>query len=43
VPVLAILGYALLTTFIINDPIKVYLTRKFKNNAKDFVDLKSQK
>ncbi len=29
-PVLAILGYALLTTFLINDPIKVYLTRKFK-------------
>ena len=30
VPVLAILGYALLTTFLINDPIKVYLIRKFK-------------
>ena len=30
VPVLAILGYALLTTFLINDPIKVYLTHKFK-------------
>jgi H+-transporting ATPase len=30
-PVIAILGYALLTTFIINDPIKVYLTRKFKS------------
>jgi H+-transporting ATPase len=29
-PVLAILGYALLTTFIINDLIKVYLIRKFK-------------
>jgi H+-transporting ATPase len=29
-PVLAILGYALLTTFIINDPLKVYLIRKFK-------------
>ena len=29
-PVLAILGYALLTTFIINDSIKVYLIRKFK-------------
>lgn len=40
VPVLAILGYALLTTFIINDPIKVYLIRKFKTNAK--VTLKSQ-
>ena len=43
VPVLAILGYALLTTFIINDPIKVYLIRKFKTNAKAFKDLKSQK
>jgi H+-transporting ATPase len=32
-PVLAILGYALFTTFIINDPIKVYLIRKFKNIA----------
>jgi H+-transporting ATPase len=30
VPVLAILGYALLTTFVINDPIKVFLMRKFK-------------
>lgn len=30
VPVLAILGYTLLVTFLINDPIKVYLTRKFK-------------
>ncbi len=29
-PVLAILGYGLLTTFVINDPIKVYLIRKFK-------------
>jgi H+-transporting ATPase len=29
-PVLAILGYALMTTFVINDPIKVYLIRKFK-------------
>jgi hypothetical protein len=29
-PVLSILGYALLTTFLINDPIKVYLVRKFK-------------
>jgi H+-transporting ATPase len=29
-PVLAILAYTLLTTFLINDPIKVYLTRKFK-------------
>ncbi|MCW4047675.1 MAG: plasma-membrane proton-efflux P-type ATPase [Candidatus Bathyarchaeota archaeon] len=31
-PVLAILGYALLTTFLINDPIKVYLIRKFKTS-----------
>jgi H+-transporting ATPase len=29
-PVLAILGYTLLVTFLINDPIKVYLIRKFK-------------
>ena len=28
--VLAILGYTLLTTFLINDPIKVYLIRKLK-------------
>ena len=33
IPVLAILGYTLLTTFIINDPIKVYLTRKFKDTS----------
>jgi H+-transporting ATPase len=33
-PVFAILGYALLTTFIINDPIKVYLIRKFKTTQK---------
>jgi len=32
-PVLAILGYALLTTFLINDPIKVYLIRKFKSRS----------
>ncbi len=32
VPVLAILGYVLLTTFLLNDPIKVYLTRKFRSN-----------
>jgi H+-transporting ATPase len=32
-PVFAILGYAMFTTFIINDPIKVYLIRKFKNIA----------
>jgi len=34
VPVLAILGYALLTTFLINDPIKVYLMRKFKTSQR---------
>ena len=33
-PVLAILGYTLLTTFVINDPIKVYLIGKFKTTAK---------
>ncbi len=33
-PVLAILGYGLLTTFLINDPIKVYLIRKFKNTQR---------
>jgi H+-transporting ATPase len=32
-PMLAILGYALVTTFLINDPIKVYLMCKFKNYA----------
>jgi len=31
IPVLAILGYTLLVTFLINDTIKVYLIRKFKN------------
>ena len=36
IPVLAILGYALLTTFLINDPIKVYLTRKFKAKQRFF-------
>ena len=30
VPVLAIFGYTMLVTFLINDPIKVYLIRKFK-------------
>jgi H+-transporting ATPase len=29
-PVLAILGYTLLTTLLVNDPVKVYLIRKFK-------------
>ena len=33
-PVLAILGYALLTTFLVNDPIKVYLIRKFKTTQR---------
>jgi H+-transporting ATPase len=33
VPVLAILSYALFTTFLINDPIKVYLIRKFRTNS----------
>ena len=32
--VLSILGYTLLTTFLINDPIKVYLIHKFKTSAK---------
>jgi len=31
IPVLAILGYTLIVTFLINDPIKVYLIRKFKS------------
>jgi H+-transporting ATPase len=34
IPVLAILGYALLTTFVINDSIKVYLIRKFKTTRR---------
>jgi H+-transporting ATPase len=34
VPVLAILAYALLTTFVINDPIKVFLIRKFKTTQR---------
>jgi H+-transporting ATPase len=34
IPVLAILGYALLVTFLINDPVKVYLIRKFKDNLR---------
>ncbi len=29
-PVLTILGYSMLTSLLINDPIKVYLIRKFK-------------
>ena len=31
VPTFSILGYTLLVTFVINDPIKVYLIRRFKN------------
>jgi len=47
-PVLAILGYALVTTFLINDPIKVHLIRKFKNtqhpqNPKSPMESKNQK
>ena len=34
-PVLAILGYTLLATFVINDPIKTYLIRKFKTKPKN--------
>ena len=33
IPVLAILGYTLLVTFLINDTIKVYLIHKFKDNS----------
>jgi len=33
IPVLTILGYALLVTFLINDPVKVYLIRKFKGRS----------
>lgn len=32
IPVLAILGYTLLATFLINDHVKVYLIRKFKED-----------
>ncbi len=31
IPITAILGYTLLVTFLINDPVKVYLIRKFKS------------
>jgi H+-transporting ATPase len=31
IPVLTILGYTLIVTFLINDPVKVYLIRKFKS------------
>jgi H+-transporting ATPase len=33
-PVLAIFGYTLLVTFLINDPIKVYLIRQFKTSLR---------
>jgi H+-transporting ATPase len=33
IPVLVILGYTLLVTFLINDTIKVYLIHKFKDNS----------
>jgi len=33
IPVLAILGYTLLVTFLINDTVKVYLIRKFKGSS----------
>jgi H+-transporting ATPase len=33
IPVLTILGYTLLVTFLINDPVKVYLIRKFKGSS----------
>ncbi len=32
-PVLTILAYTILTTFLVNDPIKVYLIHKFKTNT----------
>jgi H+-transporting ATPase len=31
IPVLTILGFTLIVTFLINDPVKVYLIRKFKS------------
>jgi H+-transporting ATPase len=36
IPVLAILGYTLLVTFLINDTVKVYLIRKFKGNSQRY-------
>jgi len=33
-PVLAIFGYTLIVTFLINDTVKVYLIRKFKSNSR---------
>ena len=32
IPVLTILGYTLIVTFLINDPVKVYLIHKFKSS-----------
>ena len=34
IPVLAILGYTLIVTFLINDPVKVYLISKFRSNSR---------
>jgi len=34
IPLLAIFGYTLFVTFLINDPIKVYLIRKFKDRPR---------
>jgi H+-transporting ATPase len=34
IPVLAIFGYTLLVTFLINDPVKVFLIRKFKTGVR---------
>ena len=36
IPVLAILGYTLLVTFLINDTVKVYLIRKFKGSSQRY-------
>jgi H+-transporting ATPase len=35
-PVLAISGYTLLVTFLINDAVKVYLIRKFKGSSQEY-------
>ena len=36
IPVLAILGYTLLVTFLINDTVKVYLIHKFKDSSQRY-------
>jgi H+-transporting ATPase len=36
IPVLAIFGYTLLVTFLINDTVKVYLIRKFKGSSERY-------